>query len=62
MSDDYKQRTDEMLARVRAAVQLRDRCVQAAVDHAKYLGFDLSVVQARVAYDVMAPLIREAQQ
>lgn len=47
------------LARFRRAVQLRDRCNQAAVAAGKRLGIPLSQVQANVAFDVMVDLIRE---
>lgn len=56
--------TAEDLARFRRAVQLRDRCVQAAVADVKRLGFEFGLddasltIQARCAYDAMAELIR----
>lgn len=53
--------TPDDLARFRHAVQLRDRCVKAAVERMVYLGDagDLDDQRAaRVAYDAMAELIR----
>ena len=52
--------TPDDMARFREAVQRRDRCVAAAVEHGQYLGIPLSTVQARVAYDAMAGIIWNA--
>lgn len=53
-----REATSEDLARMRAAVQLRERCVRAALD--RYRRVDLQPIDtyARAAYDAMAPLIR----
>jgi hypothetical protein len=48
------------LSHFRRAVQLRDRCREAAVANGERLGIPLSGVQANVAYDAMAHLIRAA--
>jgi ParB-like chromosome segregation protein Spo0J len=49
--------TADDLARIRHAIQLRDRCVQAAVTNGERLDLPVTTVQARVAYDAMAPLL-----
>lgn len=54
--------TSEDLARVRAAVQLRDRCVKAAVDRMAYLGELPNAAAARVTYDAVAELIRQDER
>lgn len=46
------------LSPLRRAVQLRDRCRAAAVANGDRLGIPLTPVQANVAYDAMADLIR----
>lgn len=50
--------TAEDITRFRRAVQLRDRCRQAAVESGARLGIPLSPVQANVAFDAMVDLIR----
>lgn len=63
MPDTHPESLPEMtparLARLRAAIQLRDRCTRAAVDAARRLDVPLDTVQARVAYDAMVGHIRE---
>jgi hypothetical protein len=46
------------IARFRRAVQLRNRCVKAAIDYSARIGDPLTDRQARMAYDAMAGLIR----
>ena len=53
-----REMTGADLARIRRAVQLRDRCNDAAVAAGERLGFPLSPEQANVAYDAMVDLIR----
>lgn len=50
------------LARFRRRVQLRDRCVKAALEH--FRRADLSPIgdYARAAFDAMEPLIREDER
>jgi hypothetical protein len=48
------------LARFRRAVQLRDRCVRAAIEYSAGTGDPLTDRQARMAYDAMAGLIHNA--
>lgn len=50
--------TPEDLARFRHAVQLRDRCVRAAVERMAYLDRPRDHVAARIAYDAIADIIR----
>ena len=55
-----REMTNEDLARIRRAVQLRDRCRERALAEAQRLGVPLTFVQANVAYDAMVDLIRAA--
>lgn len=50
--------TDADLARIRHAVQLRERCIRAAVADGQRLDIPMSEVQAAVVYDAMVDLIR----
>jgi len=46
------------LARMRAAVQFRDRCVRAALEHYRRTGLQPIDTYARAAYDAMEGMIR----
>lgn len=47
------------LSGLRRAVQLRDRCRDAAIAAARRLEVPMSPVQANIAFDAMVDLIRE---
>lgn len=50
------------LARFKAAVQLRDRCVQLAVERMEYRGQRVDAAAARTTYDAIAEVIREDER
>jgi hypothetical protein len=50
--------TAEDLARIRAAVLFRDRCVKAAVEHYRRVDLQPIDTYARAAFDAMEGLIR----
>lgn len=50
--------TDADWARLRSAVVLRERCIRAAVADGERLDIRLSEVQAAVAFDAIAEMIR----
>lgn len=54
--------TSEDLARFRDAVQLRDRCVKAAVERMVYRGQRVDEQAARTTYDAIVDLIREDER
>lgn len=54
--------TSEDLARMRAAVQFRERCVKAALDHYQRVGLRAIDTYARAAFDAMVTLIREDER
>lgn len=57
MSTDHASR-DAYLERVRAAVQFRDRCVQAAMKHHERVDLQPSRHYARATFDAIEELIR----
>ncbi len=52
--------TNDDMARFRRAVQMRDRCVRAAIEYSARIGDPLTDRQARMAYDAMAGIIHNA--
>lgn len=50
--------TWEDLARMAKAVQFRDRCVKATLEHYRRVGLEPIGTYARAAFDAMEPLIR----
>jgi hypothetical protein len=54
--------TSEDLARIRAAVLFRDRCVKAALEHYGRVGLRPVDTYARAAFDAMERLIREDER
>lgn len=54
--------TPEDLARIRAAVQFRDRCVKAALEHYRRVELRPIDTYARAAFDAMEGLIREDER
>lgn len=57
-----RQMTPDDLARIRRAVQFRDRCVHAAVEHYRRTGLQPIDTYARAAFDAMEGLIREDER
>jgi len=54
--------TDDDLARFKAAVRLRDRCVRLAVKRMDHCGQRPDQQAARITYDAIAEVIREDER
>lgn len=57
-----REATSADLARMRRAVQFRDRCVKAAVEHYRRTGLRPIDTYARAAFDAMEQLIRDDER
>lgn len=51
--------TDDDLARIRAAIRLRNRCREAVTTKAAELGWPMTPAQANIAYDVIRTVLAE---